>query len=105
MLLPIFRDLRQRGVKIIINTREPEEHDEWMCHEAGSGIAALQGIGVKVLYTGGHHRKIVILDRCVLYEGSLNVLSQNESCEIMRRVDSRELVEQMIAFTELNHFL
>jgi len=100
----VFRELRQRGVKITINTRDPREHDGYLRSEATPAVAALQSLGVQVLYTDGHHRKLVILDSKILYEGSLNVLSQNYSCEIMRRIESGELAAQMIDFTRLNTF-
>ncbi len=104
-LLPVVRDLRERGVKVVVNTREPQEHDEPMLRESQRGVAALQSLGVEVLFTGGHHRKLVILDRKILYEGSLNVLSQNESCEIMRRIESAELASQLLKFIRLDDFL
>lgn len=104
-LLPVIRDLREHGVKIVVNTREPEEHDEPMLGESHRGVIALQSLGVEVLFTGGHHRKLVILDRKILYEGSLNVLSQNESCEIMRRIESAELASQLLKFIRLDDFL
>jgi len=59
-------------------------------------------MGVHVLYTGGHHRKLVVIDRRVLYEGSHNVLSQNNSSEVMRRIESAQLAWQMIAFVGLD---
>jgi hypothetical protein len=65
----------------------------------------LQSIGVEVLYTGGHHRKLAIIDRQILWEGSLNILSQNESCEVMRRIESDELAMQMLQFTKLYRHL
>lgn len=104
-LLPVVRDLRERGVKVVVNTREPQEHDESMLGESYRGVIALQSLGVEVLFTGGHHRKLVILDRKILYEGSLNVLSQNESCEIMRRIESAELASQLLKFIRLDDFL
>lgn len=104
-LLPVFCNLSRRGVKIIVNTRDPNEHEERMHHEAQRAIAALQDIGVEVLYTGGHHRKLVIIDRAILYEGSLNVLSQNESCKIMRRIDSEVLTRQTIDVIGIGRFL
>ena len=61
-------------------------------------------LGIMVLYTGGNHRKIAILDREVLCEGSLNILSQNASCETMRRVESEMLTHQMLEFTGLTKF-
>jgi hypothetical protein len=102
MLLPEFEKLRRRGVRIIINTRDPREHEDYLKLEAESSIAALQDLDVQILFTGGHHRKLAILDRTTLYEGSLNILSQNDSCEIMRRIKSRELTWQMYCFAGLD---
>jgi hypothetical protein len=62
-------------------------------------------MGVHVLFTGGHHRKLVVVDRRVLYEGSLNVLSQNNSSEIMRRIESARLAWQTIGFVGLDKYI
>ena len=91
--------------KVTVNTRDPIEHDAPFDTQANEAIARLQRIGVEVLFTGGHHRKLAILDRKVLWEGSLNILSQNDSCEIMRRIGSRQLAEQMVQFTGISRFL
>jgi len=105
-LTPIFKKLRARNVRIIINTRRPDEHDdEFMRYEAHRAMSVLQNMGVLVLHTGGHHRKLAILDRNILFEGSLNILSQSHSCEIMRRIESQVLAQQMIAFTKLHKFI
>ncbi len=76
-----------------------------MRYEALQAMPILQDIGVLVLHTGGHHRKLAILDRQILFEGSLNILSQNDSCEIMRRIESQVLAQQMIVFTKLHKFV
>jgi phosphatidylserine/phosphatidylglycerophosphate/cardiolipin synthase-like enzyme len=104
-LLPIFRKLIRRKVRIIINTKPPEEQDAEYVWRAEECIAALQEIGVEVLITGGHHRKLTIIDRQILYEGSLNILSQNDSCEVMRRIYSEQLAVQMINFIGINKFI
>lgn len=78
--MPIFIKLKTRKVRIIVNTRDPHEYDKnQRRNDTHRVIASLQRIGIHVLFTGGHHRKLVILDRNILYEGSLNVLSQNDS--------------------------
>lgn len=105
-LLPILLKLKQRKVRIVINTRDPHEHDEERRRdEAHQAIAKLQRVGIRVLYTGGHHRKLVIVDRSILYEGSLNVLSQNNSCEIMRRIKSVSQSWQMVNYIGLDRYL
>jgi hypothetical protein len=55
-------------------------------------------MGIQVLYTGNHHRKVAILDRSILYEGSLNILSQNNSSEVTRRIESVPIAWQMVRF-------
>ena len=40
-----------------------------------------------------------------LYEGSLNILSQNDSCEIMRRIESTQLAWQMARFIGVDRLL
>lgn len=97
-LLPTFRRLRTRGVRIIVNTKPFEEHNKTLYWEAFEATSVLQEIGVTVLFTIGHHRKLAIIDNDILWEGSLNILSQNDSCEFMRRVKSPLLTKQMIRF-------
>lgn len=103
--LPIFKKMRSRNVRIFVNTRHPREHDAPYAAQAWWAIKQMQVMGIEVLFTGGHHRKLVILDRRVLWEGSLNVLSQNASCEVMRRIESEVLAGQMIGFVKLQNFL
>ncbi len=76
-----------------------------MAGDAREAVAELQGMGVMVLFTERHHRKLAIVDREILYEGSLNILSQNASCEIMRRIESSSLAEDMLTFIKLNTHL
>lgn len=104
-LLPTLRKLRKQGVKILVNTRNPEEHDEVYELQAIEAIAQMQTLGITVLYTTGHHRKLAIIDREVIWEGSLNILSFNDSCEIMRKITSTTLAKQLIQFTAVDTYL
>ena len=101
-LLPTLQKLKSRHVRVVINTRDPNEHDNYLRSEATQALAIFQHIGVQVIYTENHHRKLAILDRNVLWEGSLNILSQNDSREMMRRSVSASLAWQMVRFTKLD---
>ncbi|OYW43897.1 hypothetical protein B7Z28_00470, partial [Candidatus Saccharibacteria bacterium 32-45-3] len=103
-LLPAFEGIRRRGIAVTVNTRCPDEHDGEYVRQASDGIQAMQELGVKVLYTVKHHRKLAVIDD-VLWEGSLNILSQNDSCEIMRRIVSAKLSYQMIDFIGVSSYL
>lgn len=105
-LLPTLEKLKSRHVKITINTRGPEDQDNvYLCSEARRALSTLQHTGIHVLYTAGHHRKVAVLDRHILYEGSLNILSQNDSSEIMRRIESVQLAWQMARFVKIDQFV
>ena len=97
-LMPILAKLRRKDVQVVVNTRDPEEHNEEYMIQAEDAVAAMQNIGIKVLYTVKHHRKLAIIDEQILWEGSLNILSQGDSCEIMRRTSSNDLAEGMLIF-------
>lgn len=103
-LLPLLTKLRRKGIRIVVNTRNPEEHNEEYAIQAEGAVAAMQYMGVKVLYTVKHHRKIAIIDEEVLWEGSLNILSQGDSCEIMRRTYSVESANEMTRFVGANRW-
>jgi len=101
----ILRGLRRAGVSIIVNTRNPDEHDAEYAAQAVRAISTMQDMGFTVLYTVKHHRKLAIIDGELLWEGSLNILSQNDSCEIMRRIDSVPLALQMMKFIGVDRYL
>lgn len=108
MLKPLFESLVIRNVQVFIMTRLPQEHDDFMSEQAEEGIRYFEELGVQVLLcTGGHHRKLAMIDRKVLWEGSLNILSQNQSREFMRRIESSSLTEELfnfLNFDQLNVF-
>jgi phosphatidylserine/phosphatidylglycerophosphate/cardiolipin synthase-like enzyme len=105
-LYPVFEKLVKRGVRVYVVTRDPREHSETMEEQSEAEIRRFEALGVQVLLcTGNHHRKLAILDRRVLWEGSLNILSQVKSREIMRRINSKELATEMFNFLKFGNFL
>lgn len=103
-LLPTLRILRRRGVDIIINTKPLSEHSLELREQATHSVDMLQEIGVKVLLTIGHHRKVAIIDERISYAGSLNILSQNDSCEIMHRIDDASFANRLLGFINLKRW-
>lgn len=75
-ILPILRKLRQRGVRVAINTCDPKEHDAEYEYLARLAVYEMQGLGLTVLYTVKLHRRLAIIDGETLWEGSLHILSQ-----------------------------
>lgn len=104
-LLPVLRKLRRRRVQIIVNTKHPEDHEGIYQHQAEEAIDLFQQMGIKVLCTTGHHRKLAIIDGAIIWEGSLNILSFSDSCEIMRRIVSIEEATILTSFIKLTRFI
>ena len=102
-LLPLLERAMRHGTSVIINTRNPHEHELWMRKQACDCIATLQELDASIFYTTALHRKIAIVDD-VAWEGSLNILSQSDSCEIMRRTESPEYVGDLIKFTKMSRW-
>ena len=96
---PIFSQILDCGIKIHIITRDPIEHNEEYKHQATEEILQCAEMGINmVLMKGFHHRKIAIIDRKILWEGSLNILSQINSLEIMRRIEEKRIAREMLNF-------
>jgi hypothetical protein len=100
-----LKSLAKKKVHVVICTKPPHEQDGFLRPEAEAAIGLLQSAGVEVLYIGGHHRKLAIIDRRILWEGSLNILSQAESSEMMRRVVSPGMAMEMVKFVKLEKYL
>lgn len=106
MLKPVFEELVSRGVKIYVLTRDPKEHNENLEVQSENEIHYFEVLGIQVLLCiGNHHRKLAILDRKILWEGSLNILSQIKSREIMRRIDNKKLTVEMFNFLRFEEFI
>lgn len=97
-LKPVFELLIKRGVKVFIITRYPEEHDKVMSEQSEVGIQYFEALGGQVLLCEAHHRKLAIIDRKVVWKGSLNILSQTHSREFMEREESKEKAEILFKF-------
>lgn len=105
-LWPTLRKLNSQGVKIVIITRDPKKHSEGYEVQSESEIEALEAVGIQVLLcTGNHHRKLAILDRTILWEGSLNILSQIHSREIMRRLAGGGFAVEMFNYLNFGRYI
>lgn len=105
-LYSYFEKLVQRGVRVYVLTRDPKEHSDKYEQQSEAEIQRFERLGVQVfICLGNHHRKLAILDRKILWEGSLNILSQIKSREIMRRIEEKGTAEEMFRFLKLKRFV
>jgi phosphatidylserine/phosphatidylglycerophosphate/cardiolipin synthase-like enzyme len=98
-LVPLFNKLVRRGVKVYVITRDPREHLSPYKEQSEREIQHFERIGIQALICrGNHHRKLALIDREIVWEGSLNILSQIKSREIMRRLEGGGFAVEMYKF-------
>lgn len=106
MLWPSLRNAYSKGVKVYIITRDPHDHSDSYEVQSESEIEACEALGIQVLLCiGNHHRKLAIIDRSILWEGSLNILSQIHSREIMRRLEGGGFAVDMFNFLNFGRYI
>ena len=99
---PAFQKMLDRRTKVLIITRDPSDLDAEIRDFATNEIMQMSDMGIAVtLLKGNHHRKLAIIDRKITWEGSLNILSQNNSMEIMRRIEDKKTVKDLMKFLKL----
>lgn len=90
-LLPTFKKLIRKSVNIYVFTRIIEEQSEEMQYRTEKGMDILEEIGVFVIPSNGYlHRKLATIDKNIIWKGSLNILSQRKSKEVMRRIEDKK---------------
>jgi len=105
-LFPIFEKLIEKDIKVYVITKSANILEEPLSSYSRQIIREFEILGVHVLSaTNNHHRKLAILDRKILWEGSLNILSQTNSREIMRRIQGNSHAQAMFDFLKLGKFI
>ncbi len=98
--------LKQKNVHVFIFTRPVLEHEEYVQEEIISAIQDYKELGAYITYIEGFiHEKVAIIDRKVVWAGSLNILSQKTSKEMMMRIADEDFAAQVMSNLGLNQKL
>jgi len=101
-----FEKLKYRNIAVFIFTRPLEEHELLARSEIKAALNDYGEYGACVIQLSGSiHSKAAIIDREILWDGSLNILSQRESKETMRRTLDEDMAKQMIDHLAINRKL
>lgn len=92
-----------KNIMLTIFTRPIEEHEEYIQEEIRTAIGVYESIGANIIFlTGSIHEKIAVIDRKIIWTGSMNILSQRKSKEIMTRVDDIEFTTKVMSSLKLD---
>jgi phosphatidylserine/phosphatidylglycerophosphate/cardiolipin synthase-like enzyme len=95
--------LRHRNIAVFIFTRPIEEHELLTRNEIKAALCDYEELGACIVHLPGFiHSKAAIIDREIVWDGSLNILSQRSSKESMRRTQDKDIATQMIDHLGLN---
>lgn len=101
-----FVRLRIKNIKLTIFTRPIGEHEEYVQEEARAATQIYESLGAKVVFLDGSiHEKIAVIDKKILWTGSMNILSQRSSRELMTRVENEDFTAQVISCLDLDRNL
>ena len=102
----IFKKLLKRKVKISIITRDPKEHESGMEIQSENAMQWCETAGIQVLLCiGNHHRKLAILDRKILWEGSLKLLTMGKRYIKVYRRSVLSLLSYRLFLQILNKYI
>ena len=80
----------QIGYKVLAARNEPDKIS--MIYDTDSFVTVIQKPNI--------HRKYIIIDNCLVWYGSINLLSYGISEESIMRLESRELAEELDTMTK-----
>ncbi len=99
----VFEQLKHRNIAVFIFTRSIEDHELLMRSEIKAALRDYEELGACIIPLPGLiHAKTAIIDRKILWDGSLNILSQRQSREMMRRTEDEDMTKQVMEHLELN---
>jgi PLD-like domain len=94
---PVLQVLNARGVTVDVYARPWNEQPESLREHYGIVEQGLRRAGVKFHVRSGMHEKVGVIDGRVLWHGSLNIFSHNNTRESMLRIESSALVYDVLA--------
>jgi hypothetical protein len=94
---PALHALTIRAVTVDVYSRAGHEQPEGLRKGYPEVIRTLRRLGVHVHVRPGMHEKVAAIDGRILWHGSLNILSHNDTRESMLRFECAGLVKEVLS--------
>lgn len=94
-ILEWLKPVRSRGITVHVVTRPPQNYRAEVIAAITECIALLRNAGVEVTERAAIHQKFVLIDKRLVWYGSLNLLSYGASEESLMRLASREVAAEL----------
>lgn len=94
---PVLHALAARTINVDIYVRPEFEQPEILRYHFGTVVRGLELTGAQIHIRPSMHEKIAVIDGTILWHGSLNILSHNDSRESMLRFESPNLAREVLS--------
>ena len=94
--------LLQRGVSIVILTIAPEDYPEDGRDQHKSHIEHLISAGVNVITRHKYRERFAIIDKSLVWYGSMTLLSNEKEDDSMMRINNPAIAEELLEFVLLS---
>jgi hypothetical protein len=98
---PVMRALRTRNARVEVYAKPRNEQPAGLQDHFDEVVRRLTNAGSRFNVRPGMHEKVGVIDGQVLWHGSLNILSHNDTRESMLRIESPDLVREVIGDLQL----
>ncbi|WP_348982465.1 DEAD/DEAH box helicase family protein [Desulfosporosinus sp. HMP52] len=99
-MLEHLRIALKNKVRIIVITRPPEDFKDKNAGTLHNTLDLLRDAGVSVVFKTNIHQKYAVLDQRIVWYGSINLLSFGSAEEIIMRLDSTNIANELIRSLE-----
>ena len=102
-LLPVLADAARRGVKISVFVRDPSDLLQGK-HQFQEFLADIRAVVASVVEVNVMHQKIVVIDDKTVLLGSLNLLSQSRTHEVMLAMRGTHFARKLLEHEHTKEF-
>lgn len=93
---PVLQSLAAHQVKVMVYAKPKQEQPESLRSHFDEVERSLKLINVDFQTRPGMHEKVGVIDNEILWHGSLNILSHNNTKESMLRLEVPDLVQEIL---------
>ena len=95
-MIDIWRNVQERGTKVIVLTLSPEKYPKERIEATAQLIQTMKNNGVLVEIRQQMHEHYAIIDREVVWYGSMNLLSREREDDNLMRIRNAEIAGELL---------
>jgi phosphatidylserine/phosphatidylglycerophosphate/cardiolipin synthase-like enzyme len=95
-MLPNMEAALGKGVSVVVVTRPTNNYKDKDRPILEETLAALRDASVRLLFRANIHQKFAVIDRKIVWYGSINLLSYGSAQESIMRLESPNIAQELL---------